>query len=255
MRVRLEALLEVGPSVFFSLLVIAVAFVPVFTLVDQEGRLFKPLAYSKNLAMAIAALLAITLDPAMRMLFARVEPFSLPAAPAGLAGEQRCWSASTTPRSDIPSAACFTAFTRGRVVSWSATRSSPWPQACCWWAPTVPVYLKLGSEFMPPLREGSLLYMPSAVQPGMSVSEAQKALQVQDKILMTFPEVERVFGKAGRAGTSTDPAPFSMMETTILLKPESQWRGKQRWYSAWAPEPGSSASCAPAGAIASARMS
>jgi Cu(I)/Ag(I) efflux system membrane protein CusA/SilA len=101
---------------------------------------------------------------------------------------------------------------------------------------TVPIYLKLGSEFMPPLREGSLLYMPSAVQPGMSVSEAQKALQVQDKILMTFPEIERVFGKAGRAGTSTDPAPFSMMETTILLKPESAWREKARWYSPWAPE-------------------
>ena len=98
------------------------------------------------------------------------------------------------------------------------------------------MYFKLGSEFMPPLREGSLLYMPSAVQPGMSVAEAQKALQVQDKILMTFPEIDRVFGKAGRAGTSTDPAPFTMMETTILLKPESQWREKPRWYSAWAPE-------------------
>ena len=100
----------------------------------------------------------------------------------------------------------------------------------------MPVYFKLGSEFMPPLREGSLLYMPSAVQPGMSVAEAEKALQVQDKILMSFPEVERVFGKAGRAGTSTDPAPFTMMETTILLKPESQWREKPRWYSGWAPE-------------------
>jgi Cu(I)/Ag(I) efflux system membrane protein CusA/SilA len=100
---------------------------------------------------------------------------------------------------------------------------------------TIPVYLSLGSEFMPPLREGSLLYMPSAVQPGMSVAEAQKALQVQDKILLTFPEVERIFGKAGRADTPTDPAPFSMMETTILLKPESQWREQKRWYSDWAP--------------------
>jgi Cu(I)/Ag(I) efflux system membrane protein CusA/SilA len=99
---------------------------------------------------------------------------------------------------------------------------------------TLPVYFKLGSEFMPPLREGSLLYMPSAVQPGMSVAEAQKALQVQDKILMSFPEIDRVFGKAGRAGTSTDPAPFTMMETTILLKPELQWREKPRWYSSWA---------------------
>jgi copper/silver efflux system protein len=97
----------------------------------------------------------------------------------------------------------------------------------------VPVYLQLGSEFMPPLREGTILYMPSAVEPGMSVAEAQKALQVQDKILRTFPEVARVFGKAGRANTSTDPAPFTMMETTILLKPESDWRERPRWYSGW----------------------
>ena len=87
---------------------------------------------------------------------------------------------------------------------------------------TIPVYLSLGSEFMPPLREGTILYMPSAVEPGMSVAEAQKALQIQDKILRTFPEVERVFGKAGRANTSTDPAPFTMMETTVILKPESR---------------------------------
>ncbi|HJW09620.1 MAG TPA: efflux RND transporter permease subunit, partial [Holophagaceae bacterium] len=100
---------------------------------------------------------------------------------------------------------------------------------------TIPVYLKLGSEFMPPLREGSLLFMPTTL-PGMSVTEAQKAMQLQDRILRTFPEVDRVFGKAGRADTSTDPAPFSMMETTILLKPESQWREKPRWYSSWAPE-------------------
>jgi Cu(I)/Ag(I) efflux system membrane protein CusA/SilA len=103
-------------------------------------------------------------------------------------------------------------------------------------ASAVPAYLKLGSEFMPPLREGTILYMPSAVQPGMSVAEAQKALQLQDKILMTFPEVERVFGKAGRASTSTDPAPFTMMETTVMLKPVDQWRARPRWYSEWAPE-------------------
>ena len=98
------------------------------------------------------------------------------------------------------------------------------------------MYLKLGSEFMPPLNEGTILYMPTAVQPGMSVAEAQNALQLQDKILRTFPEVERVFGKAGRANTSTDPAPFSMMETTVVLKPEAQWRERPRWYSSWAPE-------------------
>ena len=232
--VRLEALMEVGPSVFFSLLVIAVAFVPVFTLVDQEGRLFKPLAYSKNLAMAIAALLAITLDPAMRMLFVRVEPFRFWPRPLA-------WLASTTlvgkyySEERHPISHLLHRIYEGpcRFVvrhAWATVAASVLVVGL-----TVPIYLKLGSEFMPPLREGSLLYMPSAVQPGMSVAEAQKALQVQDKILMTFPEVERVFGKAGRAGTSTDPAPFSMMETTILLKPESEWRPKERWFSTWAP--------------------
>jgi len=233
-KVRLDALLEVGPSVFFSLLVIAVAFVPVFTLVDQEGRLFKPLAYSKNLAMAIAALLAITLDPAMRMLFVRVDPFRFRPRPLA-------WLASTLlvgkyySEERHPISRLLHRIYEGpcRFVlrhAWLTVVASLLVIGL-----TIPVYLKLGSEFMPPLREGSLLYMPSAVQPGMSVSEAQKALQVQDKILMTFPEIERVFGKAGRAGTSTDPAPFSMMETTILLKPESSWRPKPRWYSSFAP--------------------
>jgi Cu(I)/Ag(I) efflux system membrane protein CusA/SilA len=233
-QVRLEALLEVGPGVFFSLLVIAVAFMPVFTLVDQEGRLFRPLAFSKNLAMAIAAFLAITLDPAMRMMFARIEPWTFrPRWLAGLANrvaigtyhseelhpisrllhrvyEPPCRFVLRHPKATIAASALL-------VLT------------------TVPVYLSLGSEFMPPLREGTILYMPSAVEPGMSVAEAQKALQVQDKILRTFPEVERVFGKAGRANTSTDPAPFTMMETTIILKPESEWREKPRWYSDLAP--------------------
>ena len=234
-NVRLEALLEVGPGVFFSLLVIAVAFMPVFTLVDQEGRLFRPLAFSKNLAMAIAAFLAITLDPAMRMMFARIEPWTFrPRWLAGLANrvaigtyhseelhpisrllhriyERPCRFVLRHPKATIAASALL-------VLT------------------TIPVYLSLGSEFMPPLREGTILYMPSAVEPGMSVAEAQKALQVQDKILRTFPEVERVFGKAGRANTSTDPAPFTMMETTIILRPESEWREKPRWYSDLAPD-------------------
>ncbi len=234
-RVRLDALLEVGPSVFFSLLVIAVAFLPVFTLVDQEGRLFRPLAYSKNLAMAIAAFLAVTLDPAMRMLFARAEPFRFRPRPLAWLATQLAvgtyYAEERHPVSRLLHRAyepvCRFALrypvavvvTSGLVV-----------------AATVPAYLQLGSEFMPPLREGSLLYMPSAVQPGMSVAEAQQALQVQDKILKSFPEVERVFGKAGRANTPTDPAPFTMMETTVLLRPDSQWRVRPRWYSSWAPE-------------------
>ncbi|HYS80665.1 MAG TPA: CusA/CzcA family heavy metal efflux RND transporter [Anaeromyxobacteraceae bacterium] len=235
-QVRLEALLEVGPSVFFSLLVIAVAFMPVFTLIDQEGRLFRPLAYSKNLAMAIAALLAVTLDPAMRMLFARIEPFRFRPKPLAWLATQafvgKYYSEERHPISRalhrIYEGPCRFVLAHARATIALSLLAV---------AVTIPVYLKLGSEFMPPLNEGTILYMPSAVQPGMSVAEAQNALQLQDKILRTFPEVERVFGKAGRANTSTDPAPFSMMETTVVLKPEPQWREKARWYSSWAPEP------------------
>ncbi|WP_242392251.1 efflux RND transporter permease subunit [Anaeromyxobacter oryzisoli] len=232
--VRLEALLEVGPGVFFSLLVIAVAFMPVFTLVDQEGRLFRPLAYSKNLAMAIAALLAITLDPAMRMLFARIEPFTFrPRLVSALATRVlvgRYYSEEGHPISRV----LHHLYERPcRFVLRHAKATIA--VSILLVLTTVPAFLKLGSEFMPPLREGTILYMPSAVEPGMSVAEAQKALQVQDKILKTFPEVERVFGKAGRANTSTDPAPFTMMETTVILKPEREWRGRPRWYSSWAP--------------------
>lgn len=233
-KVRLEALMEVGPGVFFSLLVIAVAFLPVFTLIDQEGRLFRPLAVSKTLAMAIAAVLAITLDPALRMLFARIDPYTFrPRFLAKLAtmvvvGKYRSEERHPVSRllHRLYEKPCRL------VVRHPKTTIA---LALLVVATTVPVYLKLGSEFMPPLREGTILYMPSAVEPGMSVAEAQKALQLQDKILMTFPEVERVFGKAGRATTSTDPAPFTMMETTVTLKPESQWREKPRWYSSWAP--------------------
>lgn len=233
-RVRLEALMEVGPGVFFSLLVIAVAFMPVFTLVDQEGRLFRPLAFSKNLAMAIAAILAITLDPAMRMLFARIEPFKFrPRFLSWIATQLvvgKYYSEDRHPISRLLHR-LYEGPCRFVVRHAKATIVV----AVLIVVSTIPVYLRLGSEFMPPLREGTILYMPSAVEPGMSVAEAQKALQLQDKILMTFPEVKRVFGKAGRANTSTDPAPFTMMETTVLLKPEDEWREKPRWYSSWAP--------------------
>jgi copper/silver efflux system protein len=232
--VRLGALLEVGPSVFFSLLVIAVAFMPIFTLVDQEGRLFKPLAYSKNLAMAIAAALAVTLDPAMRMLFARAEPYRFRPRPLAWIASKlvvgKYYSEERHPISRFlhriyePPCRFVLKHPRATIIA-----------SLVIVATTIPVYLKLGSEFMPPLREGSLLYMPSAVQPGMSVAEAQQALQVQDRLLRTVPEVDRIFGKAGRADTPTDPAPLTMMETTILLKPESEWRTKPRWFSNWAP--------------------
>jgi len=229
--IRLAALKEVGPSVFFSLLVIAVAFLPVFTLVDQEGRLFKPLAYTKNLAMAIAAILAITLDPAMRMLFARMDRFSF--RPRWLAWITNQLVVGTYyPEEKHPiSRVLFRLYERPcrLVLRFPKTTILA---AILVMATTVPVYLRLGSEFMPPLDEGSLLYMPTTL-PGISVTGAQSLLQKMDERIMEVPEVARVFGKSGRAGTSTDPAPFSMMETTILLKPTSEWRHVDRFYSKW----------------------
>ncbi len=232
--VRLEALLEVGPSVFFSLLVIAVAFLPIFTLVDQEGRLFRPLAWTKNLAMGIAAVLALTLDPALRMLFARMDFVHFrPRWLSWLVNQAtvgRYYPEEKHPISRLlfavyePACRAVLRFPKTTIVA-----------AVLLVATTVPVYLRLGHEFMPRLNEGALLYMPTTL-PGISVTEASRLLQVQDEILRSFPEVERVFGKAGRAETSTDPAPFSMMETTIVLKPPAQWRAKPRWYSGWAPE-------------------
>ena len=230
-KIRLEALLEVGPSVFFSLLVIAVAFLPVFTLIDQEGRLFKPLAYTKTLAMALAALLAVTLDPAVRMLFTRMEPFK--ARPRWFAGLLNAVLVGKYyPEEKHPIS---------RVLFWLYERPCRFvlrhPKAVIALAAlivatTVPVYWKLGSEFMPPLNEGAVLYMPTTL-PGISVTEAQRLMETQDRILRQFPEVISVHGKAGRADTSTDPAPFSMMETVVQLKPMSEWRAKHRFFSSW----------------------
>ena len=231
--ILLKAIKEIGPSVFFSLLVIAVAFMPIFTLIDQEGRLFKPLAWAKNLAMAMAAILAITLDPAIRMLFVRMEPFKLrwpwasKAATTLLVGtyypEEKHPISKVLFRIYEPACRFVLKHRKGTIIA-----------ALVLVLTTIPVYLKLGSEFMPPLWEGSILYMPTTL-PGISVTEAQKLMQTQDRILKSFPEVESVFGKAGRMESSTDPAPFSMMETTIVLKPEDQWRKIKRWYS-WLPD-------------------
>ena len=230
-RIRLEALKEVGPSVFFSLLVIAVAFMPIFTLVDQEGRLFKPLAYTKNLAMAIAAVLAITLDPALRMLFTRMDRLGFrPRWLAAIVNHAVVGTYHAEEKHPIsrllfaiyePACRLVLRFPKTTVIA-----------ALLLVATTVPVYLDLGSEFYPPLYEGSLLYMPTTL-PGLSVTEAERLLQLTDRIIMEVPEVTRVFGKAGRAETSTDPAPFSMLETTILLKPRSEWRHVDRFYSDW----------------------
>ena len=231
--IRLNALKEVGPSVFFSLLVIAVAFLPVFTLVDQEGRLFRPLAFSKNLAMAIAALLAITLDPAMRMLFTRMDYKHF--KPRWLSN---LFNAATVgkyyPEERHPISKVLFRIYEPACKFVLKHRKTTIITAGILMLSAIPVYLQLGSEFMPPLNEGTILYMPTTL-PGISVTETQKLLQSMDKILKSTPEVERVFGKAGRAETSTDPAPFSMMETTVVLKPENQWRKVHRWYS-WMPD-------------------
>ena len=232
--IRLEALKEVGPSVFFSLLVIAVAFLPVFTLVDQEGRLFRPLAFTKNFVMAIAAILAVTLDPAMRMIFARMDYYQFrPRFLSWIVNQVAVGKYYKEEKHPI-SRLLF------RIYEPPARLVLRHPKttiaiALILVATTVPVYLRLGSEFMPPLNEGTILYMPTTL-PGISVSEAQTILQHQDQMIRAFPEVERVFGKAGRAETSTDPAPFSMMETTVMLKPPSEWRFKKQWYSNWAPD-------------------
>ena len=230
-EILIHAVQEVGRPSFFSLLVIALSFMPIFALVAQEGRLFRPLAFTKNFAMAIAAVLAITLAPAMMMLVIRVKKIDF--RPLWLS---RIWNAITvgtihSEQKHPISKVLFKLYTRPaklvlrhpRVVIGIAVLIVVF---------TIPVYLKLGHEFMPPLNEGSLLYMPTTL-PGISVAQAGALLQRQDQLLKQFPEVERVFGKAGRADTSTDPAPFSMMETIVVLKPPTEWRTKPRWYSNW----------------------
>ncbi|HNV85658.1 MAG TPA: efflux RND transporter permease subunit, partial [Candidatus Omnitrophota bacterium] len=231
--IRLQALKEVGPAVFFSLLVIAVSFLPVFTLMDQEGRLFKPLAWAKTLAMAMAAILAVTLDPAMRMLFTRMEPFKFKWPWASKIGTALAVGTYYPEEKHPVSKVLFKVYEPVcRFVL--RHRKSTIITAIILILSAVPIYFKLGSEFMPPLWEQSLLYMPTTL-PGISVTEAQSLLQKQDRILKSFPEVERVFGKSGRMESSTDPAPFSMMETVVLLKPEREWTRKERWYSRWVP--------------------
>ncbi|MEJ5362608.1 MAG: CusA/CzcA family heavy metal efflux RND transporter, partial [Spirochaetota bacterium] len=234
-EVRLEALIEVGPSVFFSLLVITTAFLPIFTLVDQEGRLFTPLAWTKTLTMALAAILAVTLDPAVRMLFTRLEPYKLKSRKVSkilttlFVGKY--YPEGKHPISKLlfkiyePACRFVLKYPKQVIVS-----------SIIIFLITIPVFFSLGTEFMPPLNEGTILYMPTTL-PGISLTEARKLLLYQDKVLKSFPEVESVFGKAGRAETSTDPAPLSMIETTVVLKPKEQWRKKEQWYSQWAPEP------------------
>jgi Cu(I)/Ag(I) efflux system membrane protein CusA/SilA len=193
---------EVGPALFFSLLIITVSFLPVFTLESQEGRLFSPLAYTKTFSMAAAALLSVTLVPVLMLFFIRGK----------IMPEQR------NPLN--------------RVLIWAYRPIIAWVMqwkkttiALALLAMLVSIYpaTRLGSEFMPTLNEGTLLYMPSSL-PSMSITKAAQLLQTQDKIIKSFPEVESVYGKAGRASTATDPAPTEMFETIINLKPQDQWR-------------------------------
>jgi Cu(I)/Ag(I) efflux system membrane protein CusA/SilA len=200
--VLIAAAVEVGPALFFSLLIITVSFLPIFALEAQEGRLFKPLAYTKTFAMAAAALLSVTLVPALMVLFVR----------GRIVPEHRnplnrflIW----VYRPVIRIALRFKSATILAAVALLA--GSVWPA------------VRLGTEFMPNLNEGTLFYMPTTL-PGLSVTKAAELVQTQDKIIKSFPEVLSVWGKAGRASTATDPAPTEMFETVINLKPESEWR-------------------------------
>jgi Cu(I)/Ag(I) efflux system membrane protein CusA/SilA len=193
---------EVGPALFLSLLVVTVSFLPVFVLEEQEGRLFKPLAYTKTFAMAGAAFLSVTLVPGLMFLFIR----------GRIVPEQR------NPLNRV------LVWLYRPVIEW-VLRWKKTTIACAVAALAVTLYpmAKLGSEFMPTLNEGTLLFMPISL-PGLSVTKAAEIMQTHNRILKTFPEVESVFGKAGRAATATDPAPLEMFETVVNLKPEDQWR-------------------------------
>ena len=222
-----------GPS-FFALLVIGVSFLPVLTLEAEEGRLFKPLAYTKTLSMIVAAFLAITLDPALRLLLTNLKNFNF--RPLWLSRAASAVFVGTIRSEDKHPISSRLIRLYEPVALWSMRHKSlVFAIALVLVLVTLPLFLGLGSEFMPPLDEGALFFMPTTM-PGISITESQKLLQVTDRIIKRFPEVDRVLGKAGRADTSTDPAPLSMLETVILLKPPSQWREIDTWYSSWAPE-------------------
>ncbi|MGD2272201.1 MAG: efflux RND transporter permease subunit [Desulfobacterales bacterium] len=198
----LDASKEVGPALFFSLLIIAISFLPVFTLQAQEGRLFKPLAFTKTYAMLGSALLAVTIVPILMgyLIRGKIRPEEKNPVNRFL-----IWIYHPIIKLVLKSKPAVVLFAAGIL----AVTYIPWK--------------RIGSEFMPPLNEGDLLYMPTTL-PGISVTKAKELLQQTDRIIASFPEVHHVFGKIGRAETATDPAPLSMIETTITLKPESEWR-------------------------------
>ncbi len=198
----IEAAAEVGPALFFSLLIITVSFLPIFALEGQEGRLFGPLAYTKTFAMAAAALLSVTLVPALMVVFVRgrIVPEHRNPVNRALIAVYRPVIALVLRAKGVTI-----------LLALAALVTAIWPAR------------QLGSEFMPTLNEGTLMYMPTTL-PGLSVTKAAELLQTQDRIIKSFPEVETVFGKAGRAQTATDPAPTEMFETIIQLRPTEDWR-------------------------------
>ena len=232
--VVVSAVKEVGSPGFFALLLIAVSFLPVLTLEAEEGRLFTPLAYTNTLCMVVAAVLAITLDPALRLLFTRRREFNF--QPAALCRVFNTIAVGKIHPEEQHPVSRWLIRLYAPVARWSLGRPGfAIGVACLALAATIPVYWRLGSEFMPPLNEGTLLYMPSTM-PGISIDNVGSLVQLSDRLIKQFPEVDRVLGKAGRADTPTDPAPLSMLETIITLKPSSDWRKTKTWYSAWAPE-------------------
>lgn len=206
-QIIIEATKQVGKPLFFSLLVITVSFLPVFALEAQEGRLFKPLAYTKTFAMFFASILSVTLGPALMITL----------IPRKVLPEHKNPLNKFLITIYKPVINLILKFPKWTVIT-----------AILVLIATALPFLRIGSEFMPPLNEGSILYMPSSL-PGISITEAGKILQIQDRILKSFPEVEMVFGKIGRAETPTDPAPLSMVETTILLKDKKYWRKGMNW--------------------------
>ncbi len=232
--VVLAAVKQVAAPTFFALLVIAISFLPLLTLQGPEGRMFRPLVYTKTLAMVVAAIMAITLDPALRLLLTRARKFEF--TPRWL-----CRIANSllvgkiTPEESNPISRTLMNIYEPAVAWTLRHKRIVFGSALTLIAVTIPVFLSLGSEFMPPMDEGAILYMPTSM-PGISIAQAQRVLQSTDLVLEQFPEVDHILGKAGRAETATDPAPLSMLETLITLKPRSEWRHTSTWYSSWAPE-------------------
>jgi Cu(I)/Ag(I) efflux system membrane protein CusA/SilA len=231
--VVLAAIKEVCAPAFFALLVMAVSFLPVLLLPGEEGRMFRPLAYTKTLTLVIAAILAITFDPALRLILTRTKPLTF--RPFWLCRWTNSVMGGAVQREDR------------HPVTRSLMRA--YEPAICWClnhkiqvivaallliSLTVPAFLRLGTESLPPFDEGAILYMPSTL-PGISVAQAEQLLHLTNGIIAGFPEVDRVIGKAGRAETATDPAPLSMLETTIILKQRDLWPRVRTWYSDWAP--------------------